>query len=417
MNKWKESLSILIIGSSFIALILFIQPTNQNQYFYTEIPKSTISHYLINSSDLVKKLVYNELFVHKDDVLVEKIKEQLSKETDSENNFLDLSLNISDPIEIIRFQKDNRYYTAIKFKIDNIQVFDENNSKMRNQLIFRNKTNAYWVFSQPKNKTTQFKEFMNSSAFKFRIKNEHSKQFLSVFQNSKLISQSTVEINGSSILIVKKQNKISKYHNRLLPKGFNLSTLISLSDLTSFKNEKVFNIVRAHELNYVSLNYNGLNFIDNDKLPLMPNFEIYLSYKNTICGDSIVQRMIEHFNLPFKNDSPNTYSCNEETIYVKQIDTNQIIVSSMKTEFRLGKTKLNPILSGDPKMLIKVTNAGWKGLFLELIPGFNASKKFLESTNKVSTYFNRNGEQVICISLKTNKDPLHSILKFGLSLQ
>jgi len=52
-----------------------------------------------------------------------------------------------------------------------------------------------------------------------------------------------------------------------------------------------------------------------------------------------------------------------------------------------------------------------------LIPGFKASKNFLESTDKISTYQNKYGYQVICLSFKKNEDALHNLLKFALNLR
>lgn len=74
-----------------------------------------------------------------------------------------------------------------------------------------------------------------------------------------------------------------------------------------------------------------------------------MTYKNKIFGDSIVNQLIQHFNLPLTNESSNIFSFDGEKIKVKQIDTNQIVISTLKTEYKIEKTLLNPIFSGDPK--------------------------------------------------------------------
>ena len=99
------------------------------------------------------------------------------------------------------------------------------------------------------------------------------------------------------------------------------------------------------------------------------------------------------------------------------MDTNQFIISTLNENFELNKTQLNPTIIGDPKNIVKISNAGWKSLFLELIPGFKASKSFLETTHKISTYRNKQGSQVICLSFKKNEDALHSLLKLALNFQ
>jgi hypothetical protein len=85
-------------------------------------------------------------------------------------------------------------------------------------------------------------------------------------------------------------------------------------------------------------------------------------------------------------------------------------------DFELTKTFLSPFITGDPKNIVKISNAGWKGLFLELIPAFKSSKNLLESTTKISTYKNKQGYHIICLSFKKNEDALHSLLKFALNL-
>jgi hypothetical protein len=170
------------------------------------------------------------------------------------------------------------------------------------------------------------------------------------------------------------------------------------------------------ELNYISLNYLGLNFIDDSEIQAIPKFEVLLCYKNKISGDSITSNVLKHIDLPFKIISKDRFQLGQQSINIKQIDTNQFIISTLNN-LQLTKTFLNPFVTGDPKNIVKISNAGWKGLFLELIPAFKTSKNLLESTNKISTYQNKQGYHIICLSFKKNEDALHSLLKFALNLQ
>jgi hypothetical protein len=417
MNKWKESFSILAIGLSFCALILLIQPAKQYNTYVTKIPKTTTQHYLLNGEKLFKKLIFSELFIHKDEIITQKIKDLVSKKTVTKSHFSELSLNLFHPIEIIRFKKSGKHFTAIKFKIDNHDAFDHTSAKMTNELIFRNESFAYYIFGQPKNKTFEFKVYLKSNLFTYTIKNQGYKQYISVFENSKLISQSTIGIKDNNLLIEKKQNKLKESYKHLVPKGFHFSTTLNTSDYSGFQDEKVLDIINWKDLKYVSLNYDGFIFLDYNELIAIPRFEIYLSYKNKISGDLIVQDLINQFKLPFITSKTGVFQSNKETIRVNQLDTNQIIISTMPMKSKLVKTELNPFFSGDPKNIVKISNAGWKGLFLELIPGFKASKNLLETTNKIYTFQNKNGAQVTCLSFKKDKDALHSLLRFTLSFK
>jgi hypothetical protein len=418
MNKWKESLSILTIGISFLTIIFFINPQDdKSEDYITQIPKTTSEHYLLNTSDLFKKIIFNELFVHKDEVVIGEIKELLSKETKTKASFSDLSIDFFSPLEIIRFKKNNTLYAALKFKISNTITFDQNQKYITTELLFRDKLVGFWIFGASKNETSSFRKFITSNLFTYKAINDKSKQFVSVFKNSKLESISSIELNENMLMIKKKQKKRSELHSCLKPNGFHVSSFINTDKLSNFKNNRILELIQWNHLNYFSLNYRGLNFLDDDELPAFPNFEIYLVYKNSISGESMISDLIKQYNIPFKNNGKNYFVHGDKMIIVKQIDTNQFIIGTSSSDFQLAKTRLSPNLSGDPKNIIKVANAGWKSLFLELIPSFKASKNLLETTQGISTYRNKNGSQVIFLSFKKKEDALHSLLKFTLNFQ
>ncbi|MFY7669098.1 MAG: hypothetical protein ACOVQG_10160 [Crocinitomicaceae bacterium] len=416
MNKWKETLSILLISVSFIALVLFIQPNETKESeFKTRIPKSTTEHYLFNASSLIKKLVFDELFVHEDEVLVQKVKELVSKDSKTETSLSDLNIDYTAPLEVISFKINQKSFTALKFKISNADKFDQNQLKLRKALLFRNKLNAYWVLGELKSSKTLFQKYIINNSFEYLLKNDESKQFVSKFSNSKLVSFGCIQAKDH-LLKIEQKNFRNQTHTSLKPKGFHLSTEINSSQFGSLQENRISELIHLKELNYISLNYLCLNFIDDSEIQAIPKFEVLLCYKNKISGNSITSNVLKHVDLPFKIISKERFQLGQQSINIKQIDTNQFIISTLNN-FQLTKTFLNPFVTGDPKNIVKISNAGWKGLFLELIPAFKTSKNLLESTNKISTYQNKQGYHIICLSFKKNEDALHSLLKFALNLQ
>ena len=418
MNKWKETLSILTIGTCFIAIILLIQPNEKKvEDFNTRIPKTTTEHILFNTSFLLKKLVFNELFLHRDEILVQKIKELVSKETKPESNLTDLNIDFLAPLELIRFTLNEKSYTALKFRILNSDKFDQHQKQFKKSLLFRDKLNGFWVLGELKNRKSLMQKFISNNSFDYRLKNNESNHYISKFRNSKLLTLSSIQINGSSIRIEQKTFQSTETHTCLKPKGLHFSTNLGSSQLESLKNNKVSDYIHLNELKYVSINYLGLYFIDDSKIQAIPKFEVLLTYSNKIVGDSVLSVLIRNYNLPFEKISKEVFQLGDEFIKIKQMDTNQFIISTLNENFELNKTQLNPTIIGDPKNIVKISNAGWKSLFLELIPGFKASKSFLETTHKISTYRNKKGSQVICLSFKKNEDALHSLLKLALNFQ
>lgn len=418
MNKWKETLSIILISASFISLILIIQPNQiKISEFKTRIPKTTTEHYLINTSHFFKKLVFNELFVHQDELVIAKIKELLSKKTKSKTNLSELSIDFFAPLEVFQFKKEDKSYTVLKFKISNSKTFDESQKKKSKELIFRNEQDGYWVLGELKSKKSLFKKIIVTNSFEYTLKNDESKFFISTFQNSNLEAISSVEIKDNEIKIELKRKNHSSAHTCLKPDGFHFSTNVHSDQLAQFNNDEILKFIHWKELNYISLNYYGLNFIDDSKIPAMPQIEMYLEYETAIKGNSMISNLINKYNLPFNNQDTSGFILGNQSIRVKQIDTNKFLVSTINKTHEFTQTKFNPLLSGDPKNIVKITNAGWKSLFLELLSGFKASKNLFESTDKVSTFQNRNGSQVICLTFKKKEDVLHSFLKFVLNFQ
>jgi hypothetical protein len=416
MNKWKETLSIILISASFISLILIIQPNQiKTSEFNTRIPKSTTEHYLFNASSLVKKIIFDELFVHEDEIIIQKIKELVSKDSKSEVNFSDLNIDYNVPLEVVRFKKNEKSLTALKYKILNPEKFDENQKKLKTILLFRDKLNAYWILGELKRNKSRFQKYLINNSFEYKLKNDQSKQFLSRFKNGKLVGLVSIQVKDNLLEFEQKIANLQP-HISLKPFGFHLSTSINSSQLASFQENKISELIQLKNINYVSLNYDGLNFIDDPEIQAIPKFDILLCYKNKISGDSVLCNVLKQYNLPFETKSKELYKLGDQSINIKQIDVNQFIISTLN-EFKLDKTYLNPMIKGDPKNIVKITNAGWKGLFLELIPGFKASKNLFESTDKISTYKSRKGSQIICLSFKKNEDALHSLLKFALNLQ
>jgi len=416
MNKWKETLSILLISVSFIALILFIQPNETKESeFKSRIPKSTTEHYLFNASSLFKKIVFDELFIHQDEIIIQKIKVLVSNDSKTETSLTDLNIDYTAPLELISFKINEKSFTALKFRISNADKFDQNQLKLRKALLFRDKLNAYWVLGELKSSKTLFQKYIINNSFEYKLKNDESKQFVSRFRNSKLVSFGCIQAKDH-LLKIEQKNFRNQTHTSLKPKGFHLSTEINSSQFGSLQENRISELIHLKELNYISLNYLGLNFIDDSEIQAIPKFEVLICYKNKISGDSITSNVLKHVDLPFKIISKERFQLGQQSINIKQIDTNQFIISTLNN-FQLTKTFLNPFVTGDPKNIVKISNAGWKGLFLELIPAFKTSKNLLESTNKISTYQNKQGYHIICLSFKKNEDALHSLLKFALNLQ
>jgi hypothetical protein len=421
MNKWKETVSILLIVSCFLTLIHFVLPKSElNDEYITHIPKTTSTHYLLNTPSLFKDILFNELFIHKDDLIIAQIKDILSKKVKTKTDYTDLSIDFNEPLEIIRFSFHKKTFAALKYKISNPKTFDQNNELLGKELAFRDENVGFIVFDATIKIKIPIKKMLTTNLVDYHIKDKNSKLLVSVFVKSKLESITTFNLKKNELIVEKTSLKNKPFHRCLKPQGFHLSTSVTNYNSSELFDNATPQLIRIKDLNYVSLNYMGLNFIESNELPAMPQFEIYFNYTKRVVGDSIVCSIIKKFNLPFRYDKVNSFTLRNGmgTIKLNQLDSNSFIVSSINSNFQLSKTNINPYLSGDPKNIVKVTNAGWKGLFLELIPGYKATKNMLETTKKVDTYKDKKtGKEITHLTFKNEEDALHSLLKFALTFK
>jgi hypothetical protein len=173
-------------------------------------------------------------------------------------------------------------------------------------------------------------------------------------------------------------------------------------------------IIKFEELEYISLNYLGLKMTDDDLVPAVPRFEAICTYKNSTQADSLIQRVLYEMKAPIDKKEIDEYSLADQRIKFKQLDSNQFVISTLDDDYKSKNIELNPYFTGNPRNLILVENAGWKGLFLELIPTFKATKNLLDDNIQVKTKRTGVKAQQISITFK-QKQSLHELLKFALN--
>jgi hypothetical protein len=417
MNKWKETLLILLISSSFIGLNSFIQfRENVPKYYHTTIPKLTTKHLALNVFDFMRNLIFNELFVHKDDYLIQEIRSKLIQQKVSQVNLFEFGWDFFKPIELIQFVKNGQFYYSLKFKVADKSLFD-NKTKQHKQLIFRDGSDGFWIFGQPKHKIDLFINDLTRNVFRYKLLNDHTKQYISTFEKTNPTSKSTIQLSLNRIIIQKLSIKKETFFEVLKPKGFHISSGLNFNQLNIIKSNNLVEILKSSGINYYSVNYLGLEFQEDNALVAMPRFELYLKFKKSISGKSLVRNLLtnKYVHIDYE-ESEDFFKVGDEILKVKQLDSNKLVVSSIIDDFQLVKTTMNPYITGDPKCLVKITNAGWKSVLFELIPFYKASRIFLENANNITSINSKKKFQVTTISFRRDIDISHELLKFSLSL-
>ena len=93
-----------------------------------------------------------------------------------------------------------------------------------------------------------------------------------------------------------------------------------------------------------------------------------------------------------------------------------IYLSTQKKQALLSDSYEPFQFEGDLKMLTKIENSGWRGLVLDLIPAYQASKNLLESTDYLSMKRIDKQTSKIDLKFKDDENVYHSFLKLFLLL-
>lgn len=419
MNKWKEILSTLILFTGITVFILASQnKTSATHSYVTKIPKQTTAHFLINSNFLLKELLISEIFEAKDEFVIDKIKAFSQLKRNQKSQIKNLSINIFEPIEFFTIKTKTEVYKTLKFKIVNKKVFDRNCSNKQNKIgFFRHNNTGFIVFSANNTNAKYLKNLLFSNCRTLEIENNNKSQYFTFFENSKIKYNGAIETLNNAIVIRTKTNEKVKKNSALKPRGFHLSTKINTANLQSIEGASTFKLFSPEKIDFISLNYFGIEIKENSFLPAVPKMDLLLSYSSKINLDSILYKFSHSYGIEFSKISNETYFLKNINLEIKQLSSNQIYLSSTSNKPNTIALNEDFYISGNANNLVKIENAGWKSLFLELIPMFKTSKTFINKTKNITTERINDKEQKITLQFKNKANSFHEILKLIVSIQ
>ncbi len=413
MNKLKEIAVFVIFG-----LILFgINSITQKKTFEKKensisLPINTVQYTRIESVQLLKKFLYNELFVIKDQLLIEQLQSITKNQDEGDFSISDLNIDFSSPIELISIKLSRENYSIIRIRSTksgiegefSIPYFETENEK------------CFLIEGDKKNIKSLKKEF--SKSFNYSLKSKIDISVLN-FENKRLIQSSNISIQQKQIKIIlnHKQNQ-HKNHLLLKESGFHFSFPVEEGIDVEEKLKQIPILPRINfpfkEIRHISANYYGFKFTENDSIIGIPKIDLLLTFKHNTKVDSLISNLLKQLNVDFSIDK-NMMKLGKEKLYFSQINPKTIYLSSQTRVPSIVKNN-NPIkLSGDLNLLTKLENAGWKGMLIEVIPVFKSTKKLLQSTKNVKFKKVNATTYEIIIPVKENKNVYHEFLKLVLS--
>jgi hypothetical protein len=418
MNKLKEIsvLAIFVIVVIFASSIVKSKNTS-NKNDAIVLPKTTTNYTRIESSFILKKIIFNELFIIKDKRLIEKIKLITENQTDSDFELNDVNADFFSPLEIIECNYKGNILQFIR-----LQSLNEDATISKKPILnFQIGNETYFLLTDKKINIPQLKNWLQANlSLKYKTISRNEIH-IAAFENEKESEHSEISILKNRMKIVVRHKKESqRKHTILKAHGFHVSFELK----NGFKIDSVINKIPMlpkiqfpfENIRFVSMNYNGFKFPINDTIIGVPKIDLLVQFQSSTNVDSLI------FDLKkqLKSDYPianNEIYFGKERLYFKQIDSKTIYLSSLHKNPEL-KTISHPFfIKGDLNLLTKMENAGWKGMFLEVLPMFKSTKTLLKKTKSIQYFHTATNEHTIVIPMKKNRDVYHELILYILSTQ
>jgi len=413
MNKLKEISILVIFGLILFSINSITKRKNSEKKEITiSLPNTTIQYTRIESVNLLKKFIYNELFVIKEKQIIEKLKSITENQDSDDFSISDLNIDLAAPIELINLTFKNENYSVLRIK--SVKKGIEGKLSLP---YFENEKEKFFVIEGKKD-NIRFIEKLFSSTFNYTVK---SKSDISIFnfENQKLVHSNNITLQQKRIKIKIGNQQISQKKQLLLKEGglhFSLPTKEGLQLDEQLQQIPILPRINFpfKEIRHISANYHGFKFTENDSIIGIPKIDLLITFNQKMAVDSLISDLMKQLNVNFSINK-NTINLGKEQLHFLQINPTTIFLST-QTDIANTVVSTNSLkLSGDLTLLTKLENAGWKGMLIEVNPIFKSTKKLFQSTKKVEFKKTDAKTYEIIIPMKENKNVYHELLKLALS--
>lgn len=415
MLKIKEILSCIVLAFLLIAMISIPEKKKiQNKQISFSLPKNTVQHCFIDPLPIIKNSVFDELFIVKDAQVVKEVMDLLKKsKTNRKTKFTTIGIDFFSSLELIEMNYENQNIILFRSNLESKEKFKKNSQKLGLKTFLIN--NQGYIILKGDINTHNLRSNIEKNEFKFSTSRVNDDIILSQFKDTILIQGRKFFLTSNKITaIIKGIKENIRVKKRLKPSGIHSS--FSLQKLVlGIPSDYLKNLDFLKKIQYVSLNYAGFELEDKGEILGVPKFDILLTFEKEQKVENFINEIQSKYNLPLTNNEE-VFSIASKKIFSYQVSDKIIYLSTQKRQALLSDSYEPFQFEGDLKMLTKIENSGWKGLVLDLIPGYQASKNLLESTDHLS--MKRIDKQTSKIDLKFKKEEnvYHSFIKLFLLL-
>lgn len=424
-------LSMLWIGYGLVSL--FLQPID-NKHIDC-IPEDAHFVLRIETHKILKESL-SSLIVYEDDKTIELLSKLYRKDGKTKVT----STGISFQSDFILFKHDinNFEYTGILFNLNDSNVFMENMPSLANNemSVVTNGTVGLLYYETKGNKTSskaqlnrRANEILNqktnfdidqlgkpkkttitqlwSNRGLFEKTNSQKKTILALD-----LSDKTISVRGEIPVILQEK----QYDSMVLkPKGLHLrssSVNKTLNDtLSSFFKSLHLRIPKIRE---GSVNYYGLEIIDEPSYFIAPRFDALITFDDTLDFNSTIRTFCQSNDI--KQPRDHTISFKGLQLHYRQLNSNTLVIGVNQNPELIDQVpRLSALISGPTEDILSVSGPALLKRALLMIPTFRASSKFVNEADFVDLRIKtpQNGTSKIygSIEFKQEEHALNSILR------
>ena len=453
-NNIKKLLSSIILlcflWAAFLITQLFSkEPEHKNEYF---VPKSSTFAVKLNSKKIMNKALFKILFEGRDEKIIQKIQDALSKPSEKNKN---IGIDFLSEVVLFTSPFKNGKLVVASINLTNTSDFKTNIPKLLDsKTVIETIDNVGFILtylSKTDQKAIEKREILNyfkttikplSNNFKSIFKNDNKNDcFLESVSKGNLFGKSTsfissdiqMSFNENGINLIGNlgisQNKyanVTSPEKILIPKANNFyfsSGIIpkSLQDsISSFAKQIGLNLPK---LKSISMNYGGLNIVANEEsittpipdIDLLLEFNTPFSISDLLIQDSLLSKIGGKFYGDVLNIGGKKY-------YIEQVNAKTVSISVSKSPAIISNRNSEIFaIKGDLSSLFKINGGGMIVTILEMIPAYKASKDLLNNLDHVNLVVKKtsmkNAKLDGSILFKKDHFVMTEMMKFILEMQ
>jgi hypothetical protein len=449
VSKWKQigivvtGIFLLSLSWGLLILAKTLLKTNENNNL-NYLPENVSFAVRLDGRELAEKTLFSVFIESKDEQVLGMIQKLLKEKTSEKSEFRNLGIDYLSDILIFKMSLENRQVSGMLFNVSNLGLFKKGlhdtqvafacnedvgvvlfDDNVRPIGLDRLNVYADRILRKPSSTIADLEIVHHQSGTFFEIYSNGS-----LFNDNGIIERSDIHfglsdrmlfLNGKMKLPISRSQKLNYLQKTLLPDGFHLSC----SQLPQVLNDSLKSCLHNYDckipdIRSLSLNFLGTKIINHSSgFFVVPQMELYIKTATPFNITNFISNKKLNKSFDYQIDSSSIRFQNER-LYFNQLSPTEIYIGiSENPNWKNNKEKEFIVVKGNVKPLLKIEGGGLMISFLEMIPGFRASKELSEHIDRFELTVRHSDRSKALIQGKMVFEepyyPMNEIIKFLLT--